>query len=356
MNTLGVLYMKRSAIVLVLILFAVSTLGAATIGAPAATVRLTKTTPITMADLDAEVKKYQDSATAAGKDPSTVDPLQVLSLLINNELFRQGAARDGVKVTDSMIDSAYASQKSSLEATYNQKLSDEEFAQVISNNFGSVDAYRKMLGEQLLVDSYVRMKKADILNAPISVSDAEINSFYRKNKTQFVSPETVKLSHIYIPFAQDDATNAKNKAMLEDVAAKIKSGQLTFEKAVVDYSQDLQSKNKAGDIGWLTMDNKDAMNGLGETFFDVAFTTEVGSTSDVVTSKTGYHILKVLAYNETKILALNDAISPNTTTTIRDYITSQLTNTKRQEAYYSAINSLVDDLRKSATINILYKK
>lgn len=356
MNTLGVSYMKRRAIVIAVMLLVGFHLVAATIGAPAATVRLTKTTPISMAELDAEVAEYQQSAKTAGQDPSTIDPLQVLNLLINNELFRQGAARDGVKITDSMIDSAYASQKANLEASYGQNISDEQFAEVIKNNFGSVEAYRKMVGEQLMVDSYVRLKKADVLNKPVSITDTEINSFYRKNRTQFVSPETVKLSHIYIPFSADQATNDKNKATLDEVAAKIKAGTMTFEKAVVDYSQDAQSKNKAGDIGWLTMDNTDAQAGLGDAFFDVAFTTDVGTTSPVVTSLTGYHILKVLAYNETKILGLDEPISPNTNSTIRDYIRSELASAKQQETYYQAINGLVDDLRKSATVNILYKK
>lgn len=348
--------MKRRAIVIALLLLVGFQLAAATIGAPAATVRLTKTTPISMAELDAEVAKYQQSAKAAGKDPATVDPLQVLNLLINNELFRQGAARDGIKITDTMIDSAYAAQKANLEASYNQTITNEQFAEVIKNNFGSVEEYRKMVGEQLMVDSYVRLKKADELNKPVSITEAEISNFYRKNKTQFVSPETVKLSHIYIPKSDDQTVDAKNKATLDDVAAKIKAGTMTFEKAVVDYSQDPQSKNKAGDIGWLTMDNTEALAGLGDAFFDVAFTTEVGTTSSVVTSLTGYHILKILAHNETKILGLDEPISPNTTITIREYIKNELSSAKQQEVYYQAINSLVDELRKSATVNILYKK
>jgi peptidyl-prolyl cis-trans isomerase SurA len=227
---------------------------------------------------------------------------------------------------------------------------------VVNTNFGSVESYKKMISEQLMVDSYVRMKKAAELNKPVSISETEISSFYRKNKTQFVSPETVKLSHIFIPFTDNEETNAKNKDTLERVALQLHSGSLTFEKAVVQYSQDTRSKTKAGDIGWLTMDDTQSRQGLGDTFFDMAFSTEVGDTSDVVTSKTGLHILKVLAYNETKILGLNDQINPDTTTTIHDYITSQLTGAKQQEIYYSAINSLVEDLRKSASVNILYKK
>lgn len=348
--------MKRIVILVITVLVASTTLFAASIGAPAATVRLTKTTPISVADLDAEVARYQASAVQSGADPASVDPLQILSLLINNELFRQGAARDGVKITDSMIDQSYASQKANIEASYGQKLTDEEFKQVVLSNFGSVESYKKMIGEQMMVDTYVRMKKAAELNKPVSISETEIASFYRKNKTQFVSPETVKLSHIFIPFVEDEATNKKNRDTLDRVAQQLASGTLSFEKAVVEYSQDTRSKSKAGDIGWLTMDDEQAMLGLGDDFFDVAFSTDVGATSNVVISNTGLHILKILAYNETKILDLNDQINPDTTTTIRDYISSQLTGAKQQEVYYSAINSLVDDLRKSATVNILYKK
>jgi len=348
--------MKRIIVLVTTVLLASMMLFAAPIGTPAATVRLTKTTPITVAELEAEVARYQASAVKNGTDPASVDPLQVLSLLINNELFRQGAARDGVKITDTMIDQAYASQKASIEANYGQKLTDEEFKQVVNSNFGTVESYKKMISEQLMVDTYVKMKKAAELNKPVSIAETEISSFYRKNKTQFVSPETVKLSHIFIPFVEDAETNAKNKDTMERVAQQLHSGTLTFEKAVVAYSQDTMSKSKAGYIGWLTMDDTQALQGLGENFFDVAFATEVGDTSGVVSSTTGLHILKILAYNETKILALDDKINPDTTTTIRDYISSKLTGVKQQEVYYSAINSLVEDLRKSATINILYKK
>lgn len=339
-----------------IVLLACPMLFSAAINAPAAMVKLTKNTPITTAELDAEVAKYQQSASQNGQDPTTIDPLQVLNLLINNELFRQGAARDGVKITDAMVDQAYASQKANVEKSYSQTLTDEQFAQLIANNFGSVEAYKKMISEQLMVDAYVRMKKSFELSTPITITDAEIQAFYRKNKTQFVSPETVKLSHIFIPLTGDSDTDAKNKALLEDVAKKIKNGSISFEKAVVDYSQDQQSKNKAGDIGWLTMDNKEALAGLGQTFFDVAFATEVGTTSDMVASNTGYHIIKILAYNDSKILGLQDVINPNTTSTISDYIKAQLSSSRQQEIYYAAINSLVSDLRKSATVTILYKK
>jgi len=279
----------------------------------------------------------------------------VLNLLINNELFRQGAERDGVVISSSMVDTAYKNQKTVIEQSYGTQLTNEEFDQIIVNNFGSVAAYKQLIGEQLLVDSYVQLKKSDVLKEDPIVTESEITSFYRKNRTMFVSPETVKLSHIFIPYSSDSSVNTANKTLLADVANKIKNGTLSFEKAVVEYSQDAPSKSKGGDIGWLTMDNEEARLGLGDSFFEAAFSLDVGETGGLVESNTGYHILKVLVYSEPKILALDDVISPNNPITIRTYITNELKVAKQQELYVKAVNSLVEDLRKSATVRILYK-
>ena len=71
--------MKRLLVLVITIMLASTMLFAASIGAPAATVRLTKTTPITVADLEAEVARYQASAVQSGTDQATIDPLQILS-------------------------------------------------------------------------------------------------------------------------------------------------------------------------------------------------------------------------------------------------------------------------------------
>ncbi|MDD4573085.1 MAG: peptidylprolyl isomerase, partial [Sphaerochaeta sp.] len=73
--------MKRILVLATTVLLASMVLFAAPIGAPAATVRLTKTTPITVSELDAEVARYKASAVQSGADPAAVDPLQILNLL-----------------------------------------------------------------------------------------------------------------------------------------------------------------------------------------------------------------------------------------------------------------------------------
>ncbi len=112
--------------------------------------------------------------------------------------------------------------------------------------------------------------------------------------------------------------------MAESIVNDINAGKITFEKAVQQYSQDTASKNIGGDIGWLTMDDTSTKQLLGDAFFNTAFDTEVGKISSVVESNSGYHILKVHAHNDFKVLDLDDPINPNTTVTVRQYITEGL--------------------------------
>lgn len=326
----------------------------AAINNPAATVFLTKTTVILTDELNAKVKEYQDLYTQAGQDPTKVQPVEVLNVMINDELFRQGAARDGVVVSD--VDAE--NQIKAMQSQYAQQgVSEEQFRQMVNQRFGSWEKFRQNVKDQILVQRYMMQAKGDEINAEVTVSDNEVSDTYRRNKTQFIQPENVKISHIYIPFDKDGDTakDNANKALLDGVARDIKSGKTTFEEAVLAYSQDEGSKNKAGDIGWLTTEDKSAVQTLGQDFVDQAFETPVGKTSDVIVSNQGYHIVKILSHGDAKFLGLDDKIGPETNNTVRDYIKATLVQQKQQEQLQKAESDLIKELREKARIKVLYK-
>lgn len=352
-------FLSRS-IVALLVLFCIGSLAfAAVISSPAATVNLTRNTVITTEELNNEVNQYRALTQAQGGDPSSVNPLDILNILINNELWRQGAARDGVVVSDAQVSQYVTSWRSQVEQEQiGRALTNDEFNELVTTTYGGMNELREAMREQLLVSAYLSASRPDFASNVKQPSEAEINSFYRQNKAQFVNPENIKLSHIYIPYATGDgadAKNAENKALMEQVARYINYGTTTFERAVQDYSQDTASKNVGGDIGWLTMDDTASRQALGENFFNTAFDTEVGKISPVVESTTGYHILKVYAHNDFKVLGINDPINPNTTVTVRQYITEGLTYQNQQVALEQAVNDILTGLRNQATIRILYK-
>ena len=93
--------MKRFSTVLLLLLAASVLFAASMISEPAATVNLIRNSVITVEDLNAEVERYRN----AGMTDVTVQ--DVLQTMINDEVFIQGAERDGITINDRQIDSLY---------------------------------------------------------------------------------------------------------------------------------------------------------------------------------------------------------------------------------------------------------
>ncbi|AEC01705.1 peptidylprolyl isomerase [Parasphaerochaeta coccoides] len=352
MNNMSV---RKFFIMVSIAVCAAGTLAAAVISQPAAVVNLTKNTVITTEQLNAKVKEYQEAAATAGT--AAPDALRVLEIMINDELVMQGSARDGIVITDAQVSQLVVDQKQTLEQQYGVTLTDAQFQQAVTAQFGSMEAFRKALKEQLLVDTYVRKAKSDVIAQVKQPTDTEISSFFRQRRSEFFSPESIRLSHVFIPFAEGtDAqkTNDANKATLISLVSSIRSGSLTFEKAVQDYSQDAASRQLGGSIGWLTADNSDVVASLGQGFYDAAFALEVGQISNVVESASGYHILKSVSHLDAKMLGLDDTINPETTVTVREYIRQYLLAQNQQTAYVNAVNALIQDLRSLANIRILY--
>ena len=315
---------------------------------PLVRINLTKTVVITQEELDEKTELYKQSY------GDNIDQATVLDAMISDELLAQALERDGYVLTDEQKDELLASQRQNIEAQVGGKLTDEMFEYLIYQNTGTdIATYRDYIAEQYLVQAYVSNMKADMFqDEGLVPTDSEIEAFYKKNKSSFISPENVKLSHIYFKF-NDNKEAALKKAT--DVLNQIRSGNITFEKAVTQYSEDEDSINTAGDIGWLSISDSDTQQYMGENFFNKVFELDAGEISDVIESLAGYHIVKVSVHSDAKILALTDKTSPTETTTVYDYIKSYLYNQNINSVYQSAFLSLISDLKASASIKYLTK-
>ena len=105
-------------------------------------------------------------------------------------------------------------------------------------------------------------------------------------------PDSLRASMIFIATKKAGIENinrseADAKALAENIVATIKSGKMSFEQAVDTFSEDPQSKEKHGDLEWLT-DGKiwgDLNEKLVETNVGDVFTLEYPN-------KTGYIVVK----------------------------------------------------------------
>lgn len=164
------------------------------------------------------------------------------------------------------------------------------------------------------------------VNKDIAVADKEIKEYYKKNEDEFKIPEKVKVSHILIkvgPKAQAKAKEEK-KAKAEEILAKVKAGE-DFSGLAKQYSEDKKTKKKGGVVGFFAKGSKDP------EFEKVAFSLKKNKISDLVLTKKGYHIIKLLDKKEGRKKTLKEATNS---------IKNKLKQQKRKEGYENLLSDL----------------
>jgi peptidyl-prolyl cis-trans isomerase D len=96
--------------------------------------------------------------------------------------------------------------------------------------------------------SYVRLSP-DVLTATVNVSDDELRDFYEQNRDQFVAPEERKMRHILLMANPDN--EAQQLAAAEKLVSELNAGG-DFAALAKKYSEDPGSADLGGDLGWVS--------------------------------------------------------------------------------------------------------
>ena len=120
------------------------------------------------------------------------------------------------------------------------------------------------------------------------LTDKEVTERLMKEVYQRMQRD-VKLSHILMKIDGNDTLSAMNRA--KAVLARLNNGE-DFENIALSMSEDMVSKPRGGDVGYITPMLPDGFYDLETAIFN----TPVGKISGIVRSPLGYSILKV--YNE----------------------------------------------------------
>ena len=147
------------------------------------------------------------------------------------------------------------------------------------------DTYKSSLKESL---AQQKLKEAV---APTSKpKDSEIVDYINENLSKY--NDARRSSNILIKVDSDasDEDKAAAKAKAQECLDKINSGELSFEDAVKQYSDDTGSKEKKGDVGW------DKLTTFVDSYQAALEGLNKGDVSDVVESTYGYHIIKCTDY------------------------------------------------------------
>ncbi len=127
----------------------------------------------------------------------------------------------------------------------------------------------------------------------ITVTDAEAKQFYNDHPAEFEQPEMVHIAQIFFSTHDPitgaelpDTEKAAKKKEIADILKRARAGE-DFKSLVGKNSEDPGSKDKGGEYTFAR----------GQTlpeFESAAFSLNTNQISDVVTTASGYHIIKLL--------------------------------------------------------------
>jgi peptidyl-prolyl cis-trans isomerase C len=155
-----------------------------------------------------------------------------------------------------------------------------------------------------------RLLRQELYEKPTPVSDAELTQYYDGHKADYVKPELVRLSHIFLAAPKEDAKKvAEQKAKAEALVKKAKALQPTdftgFATLVREGSEDEASKARDGDLRFLPL--TELANGYGpEIAAAAANMKDVGQVTSPIQTEKGWHILKLQGRQAALNLGLDD--------------------------------------------------
>jgi parvulin-like peptidyl-prolyl isomerase len=143
------------------------------------------------------------------------------------------------------------------------------------------------LQEQAVLSAYLGPQITPPKDYP---GDAEITSYYEKNKERFLVPEQVNVSTIFLvvlpAWAQDKGLEEKVRTDAQRLAAEARKGG-DFAALARLHSQDRPTAENGGAVGWVT-----AAQLLPE-LAEAASRMKPGDISEPIRVQLGYHVIRV---------------------------------------------------------------
>jgi peptidyl-prolyl cis-trans isomerase C len=134
----------------------------------------------------------------------------------------------------------------------------------------------RALESQLLATHYV----AEVVQMKAVPTKEQVEDFYKMNQERYLTPARVAVRHILVP----------TQAQAEQLLAQARSG-ADFVKLVAQYSQDANTKDLGGALGFVESDRPILGIGNDHEFQQAVLPLEPGQLT-VARSKMGWHVIK----------------------------------------------------------------
>lgn len=247
---------------------------------------------------------------------------------------------------ESVIDS-YARQYllSQAISDYNVTVSDEEVNEAWNEAAASYDSEDAFI-DQLSVMGYTEDTYKESLRSSLQQeklreevagvddpTDDEIIAYANEHLDEY--NDARRSSHILfkVDSDADDATKEEVRAEAQSVLDKINAGEISFEDAAKEYSEDSSADN-GGDVGW------DKLTTFVSDYQDALSALDVDQVSGIVESSYGFHIIKCTGhfYVDGSVTSI-DQIPED----LRNQFSDTIKTEEEGTAYNDWLNNYVDE-------------
>ena len=236
---------------------------------------------ITQSDFDRQMGRVVQQFRSSGKPLTDSQRLQVkrevLESLIARELLYQESQKKGIQAEAVAVNQQFMVLKKRFP-------SDADFERALTEMNLSEPAVRAQIEKDLAIKVLIDKQIAQ----NVAVSEEEKRAYYDGHPGSFKQPEQVRASHILIKVEPqaDELRKASARKELEGIKQRLKAGH-DFAALAKEFSQG-PSSTKGGDLGYF------ARGQMVKPFEDAAFSLKPGEMSDIVETRFGYHIIKVV--------------------------------------------------------------
>jgi peptidyl-prolyl cis-trans isomerase D len=172
----------------------------------------------------------------------------------------------------------------------------------------------------------------DVLRGTVKPTEREISRSYNDGIELYSTPEQVRASHILLKTEGKKEDEVKAKA--EQILKEAKAGG-DFAALAKKYSEDEASAKNGGDVDFF------ARGRMDPAFEEAAFALQPGQISDLVKSQFGFHIIKVTDKKAGTVRSLDE---------VRPQIIDQLTFEKAQSKATDMAEAMQNEIKTPADL------
>lgn len=234
---------------------------------------------VMQSELEQQIDRVREELRRQGTDAPSISVLrrQVMERLILQKIQLQLAERTGVNVTEDALDRAIAdiAQKNNLDA--------DQFREILASEGYDFAVFREDIRQEIILS---RLRREEV-DKRLQVSEREIDNYLLNEQGGAGNENEYEVAHILIsiPAGATDDERREARERAEEAKRRLDAGE-SFDTVAVAMS-DGQDALDGGSLGWRKLSE------IPTLFSDVVRDYDIDQTSDIITSPSGYHLIKL---------------------------------------------------------------